>query len=132
PGDSAVSRVDIERGEEIAALPAPYAILNPSPDGLVLVQPTPSDLCVYGLDGDRLATLETPSPCDQVAASQVEGSLLVAAALQDAPGTLLAWNAAAPSHRIKVPAPVNDLALAPDGTLLAATDNGLYTTRLCG
>ena len=33
---------------------------------------------------------------------------------------------------VKVPAPVNDLALAPDGTLLAATDDGLHTARLCG
>jgi hypothetical protein len=134
PGDSAVSLVDIERGEEIAALPASYAILTPSPDGLVLVQPTPTDLRVYGLDGDRLATLETPSPCDQVAASQVADRLLVAAALQDDPGTLLAWDAAtpAPSHQIKIPSPVNDLALAPDGTLLTATDQALYTTRLCG
>ncbi|NKZ08152.1 hypothetical protein [Actinomadura latina] len=140
PGDSAVSLLDIERGEEIAALPAalpaavPAAVLTPSPDGLVLVQPVPSGLHVLGLDGDRLATLETPAPCDPVAASLVDGRLLVAAALQDEPGTLLAWDAAtpAPSHRIEVPAPANDLALSPDGTLLAATDDGLHMARLCG
>ena len=133
PGDSAVSLLDVERGEEIAALPADYAVLTPSPDGLVLVQPTPSGLHVRGLDGDRLATLDTPAPCDRVAASQVDGRLLVTAAVRDDPGTLLAWDAAtpAPSHRLKVPYPVNDLALAPDGTLLAATDEALYTTPLC-
>ncbi|CNF61508.1 Uncharacterised protein [Mycobacterium tuberculosis] len=136
PGDSAVSLVDVERGEEIAALPAgvPAPVLTPSPDGLVLVRPTPSALHVCGLDGERAAALETPSPCDHVAAALVDDTLLIAAALRDAPGTLLAWDAATltPSHRIEVPAPVNDLALCPDGTLIAATDDGLHTARLCG
>ncbi|GAA1898001.1 hypothetical protein [Actinomadura bangladeshensis] len=135
PGDSAVSLVDVERGEEIAALPTPgpAPVLTPSPAGLVLVQPTPSALHVRGLDGERTATLETPSPCDHVAAALVDDTLLVAAALRDDPGTLLAWDAATPtpSHRIEVPAPVNDLALCPDGTLIAATDTGLHTARLC-
>ncbi|WP_433227370.1 hypothetical protein [Actinomadura formosensis] len=132
PGDSAVSILDVERGEEIATLPAAYAVLAPSPDGLVLVQPAPSGLCVRGLDGAPLATLEAPAPCDHVAAATADGRLLVAAALQNEPGVLLAWDAAAsrPHCRVKVPAPVNDLALASDGTLLAATEDGLYTTRL--
>lgn len=131
-GDSTVTLLDLERGEEIAAAPSGAATLTPSPDGLVLLCPTPEGLGVHGLDGDRLATLSTPAPCDQVAAALVDGHLLVAAALQDAPDTLVAWNAAAPapSHRIRLPAPANDLALAPDGTLLAATDAALYTTRL--
>ena len=131
PGDAGVSLLDVERGEEIAALPA--TVLTPSPDGLVLVHSTPSDLRVCGLDGDLLATLETPAPCDRTTAALVDDRLLVAAALQDEPGTLLAWDAAAlsPSHRIKIPAPANDLALAPDGTLVAATDHGLHTARLC-
>ncbi|MFB4306518.1 hypothetical protein [Actinomadura sp. GTD37] len=133
PGDSAVSLLDVERGEEVAVLPAADAVLAPSPGGLVLVQATPSDLRVRGLDGDLLATLETPAPCDRPAASLVGERLLAAAALRDEPGTVLAWDAAAmsPSHRIEFPAPPNDLALAPDGTLVAATDDGLYTARLC-
>ncbi|MFF4239777.1 hypothetical protein ACFYYL_28195 [Actinomadura geliboluensis] len=134
PGDAAVGILDVERGEEIAALPGGYAVLTPSPDGLVLVQPGPAELRVSGLDGEALAVLEAPGPCDQVAASLAGGRLIVAAALQDEPDTVLAWDAAtlAPSHLVKVPAPVNDLALAPDGTLLAATDDGLHTARLCG
>ncbi|MFG2091432.1 MULTISPECIES: WD40 repeat domain-containing protein [unclassified Spirillospora] len=133
PGDSAVTVLDVERGDEITTLPA-HAVLAPSPDGLVLVQPAPSALHVRGLDGDRLADLAAPSPCDQIAAALTGGRLLVTAALRDDPGTVLAWDTATsePSHRIKVPAPVNDLALTPDGTLLTATDEGLYTTRLCG
>lgn len=44
----------------------------------------------------------------------------------------LAWDAAtaAPSHRVKVPAPVNDLALSTDGTLPATTEDGLYSARI--
>ncbi|SNR26580.1 hypothetical protein [Actinomadura mexicana] len=131
-GDSTVTLLDLERGEEAAAGPPGTATLTPSPDGLVLLCPAPEGLGVHGLDGDRLATLSTPAPCDQVAAALVDGHLLVAAALQDAPDALVAWNAAAPapSHRIRLPAPANDLALAPDGTLLAATDTALYTARL--
>lgn len=131
-GDSTVRLLDLERGEEIAAAPSGAATLTPSPDGLVLLSPTPEGLGVQGLDGDRLATLSTPAPCDQVAGGLVDGHLLVAAALRDAPDTLVAWNAAVPtpSHRIKLPTPANDLALAPDGTLLAATDTALYTARL--
>ncbi|MEU5993172.1 hypothetical protein ABZ806_29740 [Spirillospora sp. NPDC047418] len=134
PGDSAVSLVDVERGEEISTLPAVVPpVLTPSPDGLVLVQPGPSALHICGLDGERAATLETPSPCDQVAAALVDDTLLVAATLRDAPDTVLAWTTATltPSHRIEFPAPVNDLALCPDGTLVAATDTALQTTRLC-
>ncbi|MES9602607.1 hypothetical protein [Actinomadura sp. NPDC000929] len=139
-GDSAVTLLDLERGEEIATAPSrapsaslpPATALTPSPDGLVLLYPAPEGLGVHGLDGDRLATLSTPAPCDHVAAALVDGHLLVAAALQDAPHTLLAWNAAspAPSHRVRLPAPANDLSLAPDGTLLAATDTALYTACL--
>ncbi|SNT52531.1 hypothetical protein SAMN05443665_103923 [Actinomadura meyerae] len=134
PGDAGVTVLDVERGEEIAALPGGYAVLSPSPDGLVLVQPGPAGLRVTGLDGEALAVLETPGPSDRVAASLVDGSLMVAAALRDEPGIILAWDAAslAPSHRVKVPAPVNDLALAPDGTLVVATDEALQTARLCG
>lgn len=135
PGDSCVSLVDVEQGEEIAALPAtvPAPVLTPSPNGLVLVCPTPSALHVCGLDGRRAVTLETPSPCDQVTAALVEDTLLIAAALRDAPGTVLAWDSATltPSHRTTVPGPVNDLALCSDGTLIAATDDGLHTARLC-
>ncbi|MEU8119738.1 hypothetical protein AB0C21_13635 [Spirillospora sp. NPDC049024] len=133
-GDSATTLLDLERGEEIAAVPTAAGSLAPSPDGLVLVCPTPDDLGVHGLDGARLASLSVPAPVDQTAAALVDGHLLVAAVLQDAPDTLFAWNAAAPapSHRVKLPAPANDLALAPDGTLLAATDTALYTARLCG
>ncbi|MFA1551044.1 hypothetical protein [Actinomadura chokoriensis] len=134
PGDSAVCLLDVERGEEIAVLVAADAVLTPSPDGLVLVYATPTDLCVRGLDGDRTATLETPGPCDRVTASLVDDRLLVAAALPGQHGTLLAWDAVnpSPSHCVQIPAQANDLALSPDGTLLAATDDGLYTARLCG
>lgn len=131
-GDSTATLLDLERGEEIASAPSGAATLAPSPDGLVLLCPSPEGLGVHGLDGHRLATLSTPAQCDQVTAALVDGHLLVAAALQDAPDTLVAWNAAAPapSHRVKLPTPANDLALAPDGTLLAATDTALYTARL--
>ncbi|MGI5420103.1 hypothetical protein [Actinomadura luteofluorescens] len=131
-GDAAVTLLDLERGEEISAVPPGCATLTPSPDGLVLLCPSPEGLGVHGLDGDRLATLSVPAPCGHVAAALVGGHLLVAAALHDAPGTVFAWNAAAPepSHRIDLPAPANDLALAPDGTLLAATDTALYAARL--
>ncbi|WP_141582057.1 hypothetical protein [Actinomadura sp. WMMA1423] len=131
-GESAVTFLDLERAEEIGTAPTPSAALVPSPDGLVLLCPTPEDLGVHGLDGTRLATLSTPAPCDQATGALVDGHLLVAAALQDAPDTVFAWNAAgaAPSHRIKLPAPANALALSPDGTLLAATDTALHTARL--
>ncbi|MFA1538523.1 WD40 repeat domain-containing protein [Actinomadura monticuli] len=134
PGDAAITLLDVERGEEIAVPPAADTVLTPSPDGLVLVQPAPSDLRVRGLDGDHLAILETPAPCDRAAAALVDDRLIVAASLRDDPGTLLAWDTEtlSPSHRVTTPSPVNDLALAPDGTLLAATDDGLYTARLCG
>ncbi|WP_149262468.1 hypothetical protein [Actinomadura sp. K4S16] len=112
-------------------MPTAAGTLVPSPDGLVLVCPTPDDLGVHGLDGARIASLSVPAPVDQTAAALVDGHLLVAAVLRDAPDTLFAWNTAAPapSHRVKLPAPANDLALAPDGTLLAATDTALYTAR---
>ncbi|WP_433463722.1 hypothetical protein [Spirillospora sp. CA-128828] len=133
PGDSAVGLLDVERGEEIAALPSTCALLAPSPDGLVLVEPTSTALTVRGLDGDRLATLPTPAPCDHVTAALVDGRLLVAAVRRDDPRTLLAWNPETPepSHHIELPAPANDLALTPAGTLLAATESGLYKTRPC-
>lgn len=134
PGDTAVSLLDVERGEEIAAVPSACVALTPSPDGLVLVEPTPSELRVLGLDGDRLTTLPLPGRCTHAAAASAGGRLLIAAAVQDDPGTVFAWDAAesVPSHRVEAPAPVNDLAIAPDGTLLAATDAGLHMTRLCG
>ncbi|TDB83496.1 hypothetical protein E1264_28210 [Actinomadura sp. KC216] len=125
--------LDVERGEDIAARAAPA-------HGLVLVEPAESALHVRGLDGDRLTVLTAPAPCDRVTAFSggPDGRLLVAAGLEGDPCTVLAWDAVpsengvpfAPSHCVKVPAPVNDLALAPDGTLLTATDEGLFTTRL--
>lgn len=134
PGDSAVSLLDVERGEEIASLPAPYAVLTPSPDGPVLVEPGADALRVRGLDGEPLTTLPSPAPCDRVAAALTETGLLVAASLRDDPGAVLAWDAADPStpRRVGVPAPVNDLSVSPDGTLVTATDHGLYTARPCG
>ncbi|WP_021594971.1 WD40 repeat domain-containing protein [Actinomadura welshii] len=133
PGDSAVALWDVERGEEIAAVPPASAALTPSPDGLVLIEPAPSELRVLGLDGDRLTTLPLPAPSAHVAAASAGGRLLVAAALRDASGTVLVWDAAGsvPSHRVEAPAHVNDLAISPDGTLLAATDAGLLTVP-CG
>ena len=132
PGDSGLSLLDVERGEEITVFPPAYAVLAPAPDGPVLVQPASPALHVLGIDGERLAELSAPAPCDQVAANLAGGRLLVAAVLRDDPSTVLAWDAAdpAPSRRLKVPAPVNDLAVATDGTLLAATDEGLYATGL--
>ncbi|TDD35077.1 hypothetical protein E1287_14990 [Actinomadura sp. KC06] len=139
-GTSDAVVVDVERGEDVTAVPSTRAVLTPSPHGLVLVQPVECALHVRGLDGDRLAVLTAPAPCDRVASSGNVGSgrLLVAAGLEGDPCTVLAWDAAltgngtpfAPSLCVKVPAPVNDLALAPDGTLLTATDEGLYATRL--
>ncbi|TMR03135.1 hypothetical protein ETD83_11145 [Actinomadura soli] len=132
--------LDVERGEDIATVPSARAVPALSPHGLVLVEPVESALHVRGLDGDRLTVLTAPGPCDRVATSGsgAPGRLLVAAGLEGDPCTILAWDAVpsgnatpfAPSHCVKVPAPVNDLALAPDGTLLTATDEGLYATRL--
>lgn len=131
PGDAVVNLLDVERGEEVAAVPPACAVLTPSPDGLVLVQPAPTGLHVLGLDGERLAEPAAPSACDQVAANRAGDRLLAAAVPEDEPSTALAWDAAgsAPARRVKLPAPVNDLALAPDGTLLAATDEGLFQAR---
>lgn len=130
-GGADVILLDVERGEDIATLPSGRAVPAPSPDGIVLVQPSESGLRTRALDGGPLAVLTSPARCDLVAASG-DGRLLVAARLQDDPATVLAWDAgaSAPSHLVKAPAPVNDLALAPDGTLLAATDEGLHTARL--
>ncbi|MFI0479174.1 hypothetical protein [Actinomadura sp. 9N215] len=132
-GGADVVVLDVERGEDVVAVPSARAVLAPSASGLVLVRPVENALHVRGLDGDRLTVLTAPGPCDRVAATGAAGRLLVAAGLEGDPCTVLAWDAAtaAPSHRVKVPAPVNDLALTPDGTLLTATDEGLYTTRLC-
>ncbi|XRQ04777.1 hypothetical protein ACN3XK_50695 [Actinomadura welshii] len=134
PGDSAVSLLDVERGEEVASLPAACTVLGPTPDGLVAVQPAPDALHVRGLDGGQLAVLPTGNPCDLVAVSADDP--LVAAACADDPGTVLVWAAAAtgaaPSFGVKVPSPVNDLAVAPGATLVAATDTGLYTASLPG
>ncbi|HEY8479663.1 MAG TPA: hypothetical protein VIL71_07525 [Spirillospora sp.] len=132
PGDAALSILDVERGEEITTLPPSHAVLAPSPDGLVVVQAGESGLDVRGLDGDRLAVLTAPSPCDQIAAAQAGGGLLVAVVPRDDPAAVLVWNAAAPApaHRVEIASPVNDLAVAPDGTLLVATDAGLHQARL--
>ncbi|MFI0404558.1 hypothetical protein [Actinomadura sp. 3N508] len=124
--------LDVERGEEVTARTA---------HGLILVRPVENALHVRGLDGDRLTVLTAPAPCDRVTTlSGATDDLLVAAGLEGDPCTILAWDAVpsesemplGPSHCVKVPAPVNDLALAPDGTLLTATDEGLYATRLRG
>lgn len=130
-----VSVLDVERGEEIAWLPSlgsRRAVFAQGPDGTVLVQPDHAELLVRRLDGELLAALKTPGPCDQVAAASLDGRLAVVAGLHDEPGVLLAWDAAScePSLRVEVPAPVNAMALAPGGALAAATDEGLYTTRL--
>ncbi|WUI01152.1 hypothetical protein OHR68_04835 [Spirillospora sp. NBC_00431] len=127
--------LDVERGEDVVAVPSADAVLAPSPHGLVLVQPVENALHVRGLDGEGVTVLTAPAPCDRVAASGggPSGRLLAAAVLAGDPCTVLAWDAAtpAPSHGVKVPAPINDLALAPDGALLAATDEGLHIARLC-
>ncbi|TDD83397.1 hypothetical protein [Actinomadura rubrisoli] len=130
-----VSVLDVERGEEVACLPSAgsrHAAFAQGPAGTVLVQPGHSGLLVRDLDGGRVAALGAPDHCDQVAAATVSGRLIVAADLPGRPGTLLAWDAAspAPSHQVKVPAPVNDFALTADGTITVATDDGLYTARI--
>ncbi|MGH3243341.1 MAG: hypothetical protein ACRDNL_23380 [Spirillospora sp.] len=125
--------LDVERGEEVVTVPSARAVLAPSPHGLVFVHPAGDALHVRGLDGERLTALTTPAPCDRLAATASgPGRLLVAAGLEGDPCTILAWDAATPtpSHDIKIPAPVNDFALTPDGTLLTATDEGLFTARL--
>ncbi|GAA4231637.1 hypothetical protein GCM10022254_29330 [Actinomadura meridiana] len=110
--------LDVERGGDIPIT---------TPDGLIILQPDGNDLHVLGTD----AVLTAPGPCGPATAART-GRLLVAAVLRDDPSTVLAWasTARAPSHLLKVTAPVNDLALAPDGTLLTATDEGLFTSRL--
>ncbi|WP_131742697.1 hypothetical protein [Actinomadura roseirufa] len=131
PGARHVSVLDVERGEEVAALPSegsPDAAFLHGPGGAVLVQPGRGEVLVRRLDGERVAALETTVSCERVAAASVDGSLLVVADDRDDPCALLAWDTAstAPHRRLEVPAPVNDLALASDGTLVAATDRGLY------
>ncbi|RFS81802.1 hypothetical protein D0T12_29185 [Actinomadura spongiicola] len=131
-GGADVLVLDVERGgDAVTAVPSGRAVMAPSPHGLVLVEVAERALRVRGVDGDGLAVLTVPEPCGPVAASGA-GPLLVAAALRDDPCAVLAWDAAEPdpSHRVKVPAPVHDLALAPDGTLVAATDDGLFAARL--
>jgi hypothetical protein len=110
--------LDVERGGDVPAT---------MPDGLVVLYPDGNDLRVLGAD----TVLTAPGPCGLTAASRADRPL-VAAALRDDPSTVLAWASTgpAPSHLVKLTAPVNDLALAPDGTLLAATDEGLFTSRL--
>ncbi|MFC4053431.1 hypothetical protein ACFOY4_27410 [Actinomadura syzygii] len=131
-GEADVLVLDVERGEDIAALPFGDVVLAASARGPVLVQPARNALHVRCLNGDWVAVLTVPGPCRPVAAAGDGRSLLVAAALEDDPCTILAWDVddSTPSHDVKVPAPVAELALSPDGTLLAATDDGLYTARL--
>ena len=126
--------LDVARGEAVAALPFARAVLAGSAPGPVFVQPAGNALHVRCVNGEWVAVLSAPGPCHPVAAAGSGGRLLVAAALRDEPGTVLAWDAddSTPSHHVKIPAPVTDLAMAPDGTLLAATDDGLYATRLLG
>lgn len=131
-GEADVVVLDVERGEDVAALPFGNVVLAASARGPVLVQPARNALHVRCLNGDWVAVLTAPGPCHPVAATGSGRSLLAAAALDDDPCTVLAWDAddSTPSHDVKVPAPVTELALCPDGTLVAATDDGLYTARL--
>ncbi|MFD0688266.1 hypothetical protein [Actinomadura fibrosa] len=130
--------LDVERGEEVARLPSlgcRHAALVPGPEtgpgGALVVQPDGADLLVRRLDGERVAALAVPGTCEQLAAASVAGRVVVAAVLRDRPDESLLWDAASPdpSQRVGVPAPVNDLALAHDGTLVLATDEGLYRAR---
>ncbi|WP_067452697.1 hypothetical protein [Actinomadura macra] len=129
-----VSILDVERGAEVARLPSPgsrCAAFAEGPAGPVLVQPGLTGLVVRHLDGGPLAELPAPIVCDQVAAASAFGRLLAAA---DTPGgAVLLWDVAAPDdlRHIRMPAPINDLALTPDGTSAVATDNGLYTIPPC-
>ncbi|QXJ21612.1 hypothetical protein AGRA3207_002482 [Actinomadura graeca] len=127
-----VGVLDVERGEEVACPPSlgsGRAAFAECPGGPVLVQPGSTGLVARHLDGTRFAVLPAPLACDQVAAASASGRLLAAAGVSG--GTVLVWDAADPGRprRIRIPAPVNDLALSPDGTLAAATDDGLYTVR---
>ncbi|GAA4061886.1 hypothetical protein GCM10022214_13700 [Actinomadura miaoliensis] len=123
---------DIERGEEITSFPSPgcrRAAAVDGPDGALLIRPEYPGVLVCRLDGRRVTALQTPDLPEQVAAATVAGRLLVAADVPNDPCLLLAWDAAHPAscHRIAFPGMVNDLAFTTDGTLLAATDEGLYT-----
>ncbi|MUN37100.1 hypothetical protein [Actinomadura litoris] len=126
-----VTVLDVERGEQVATLPSlgPRAVFTLDRGVPVLVQPTASGLVVRPVGGGPATTLPAPHPCDQLAAASVSGRLLAVADTPD--GTLLVWDAARAVRRVPLPAPANDLALAADGTLAAATDAGLYTIHLC-
>ncbi|WP_329522045.1 WD40 repeat domain-containing protein [Spirillospora sp. NBC_01491] len=123
-----VGVLDVERGEEVARLAGPGRLTAVA--GPVLVQAGPGELRVRRLaTGDHLAALALPDAPDTLAAATVAGRTVIVTGTGD---RLLTWDVARarPVHRIDLPAPATDLALAADGTLLAATRTGLHTGRL--
>ncbi|MEU9018404.1 hypothetical protein [Actinomadura sp. NPDC048394] len=122
-----IGLLDVEREEEAASLPSSgaHAVLAPGPDGPpLLVQPSGAEVHVQTLDGDPAVVLPAPGDVGAVAATVAGDRFLVAAEAGD---DLLVWDAASvtPTRRVPVAGRVNDLALATDGTLIAATDTGL-------
>ncbi|WP_030169771.1 hypothetical protein [Spirillospora albida] len=121
---------DVERGEEIGRVPGAgdgRPAIAAGPDGPIIVQPADGEVSVRAPGGPP-AVLAAPGRPEQVAAVWCGGRLLVAADVPDDPGTLLTWCAPGPTRarRVRVPGRVNDFALAADGALVVATDEGLH------
>lgn len=141
-GEESVDRhfvgvLDVERGRQVAELPSwgrRRAPMVPWRDGVVLVQPEPKRIVVRRPDGEELAVVDAPEGPEELAAARVGGRLLVAGNVPGEPGAFTVRDVARsePLGRVEVPAPVHDVALAPDGTFLAATDDGLFAACVSG
>ncbi|MEV5829628.1 hypothetical protein AB0L25_29090 [Spirillospora sp. NPDC052242] len=134
-----VGVLDVELGRQVAELDRDGSREVPMVawgDGVVLVKAEPGRIVVRHPDGGEAAAVDAPELAGanaQVAAARVDGRLLVASGdLQKGAYTVRDVARPEPLGRVEVPGPVGGVALAPDGTFLAATDTGLYRARVSG
>ncbi|OLT32008.1 hypothetical protein BJF79_36530 [Actinomadura sp. CNU-125] len=129
------SMLDVEIEGQVGKLDrgAPPTPMVPWADGVVLVHGEGGRIVVRRPDGEAVAEGPAPEDAPVVAAARAGGRLLVAAGDRRA-GAFTARDDARPEPlgRVEVPGPVGGVALASDGTLVAATDTGLFRARVTG
>ncbi|MBE1530937.1 WD40 repeat domain-containing protein [Actinomadura algeriensis] len=134
-----VGVLDVELGRQVAELdcgPVRDVPMVPWEDGFAFVLEEAGRIVVRRPDGEEAAAVDAPEIAGayvNLAAARVDGRLLVASGdFREGVYTVRDVARPEPLGRVEVPGPVGGVALAPDGTFLAATDAGLYRACVTG